>query len=68
MGEFIEYNGGTQPVGDNAKVDVKLRCGGDHIFKGYIGRTAPWFDKSNGVYAYRVVKPKLQIVKQKERE
>jgi len=64
MTEFVKYYGGTQPVSDKTEIDVKLRCGGEHIFKGYTGATAPWFDRVNGVSAYFVIKPDLQIVKE----
>lgn len=63
MSEFIKYYGGTQPVSDKTNIDVKLGCGGEHIFKGYTGATAPWFAKG-GVGAYLVIKPKLAIAKE----
>ncbi len=52
---FIYYTGGAQPVSDETEIEIKLRCGGDHVFKGYTGRTAPWFDRANGVTAYKII-------------
>ncbi len=53
---FIDYAGGAQPVSDETEIHIKLRCGGNHIFKGYTGRTAPWFDRTNGVTEYKITK------------